>query len=162
MTKKILLSLVTMSILLITFQNFSTSPQEIIVYISNNGNDLNSGQKQTPIKSLSRALQLVKERRLIQDSPARILFENGTYFGEKIIWNSYSAIYQTRFEPASNQFGGVIFDGRLNPNEKLGSTSYFINFNLPRTAITGQKKLQRALLQHVGYDSEYLHRKTWI
>lgn len=122
----------------ILFQNATTDPAGYVIHISPTGNDKFSGTVSDPVKTLSRALALTKYSRSLKDGPVTILFDSGEYYGQQVTWDSFSQVYETRFQPTSGQLGSVILDGRLSPADSLGSSSFLISFKLPNTAMAGQ------------------------
>lgn len=155
-SKKIFL-LVCALVLIIAFQNAGVPEPKLIVHMAVNGSDTNSGlSANAPVKTLKRVLQIVKVARANSDVPVTISFGSGVYFGQQLIWDSFSSIYPTVFEPASGELGDVIFDGRSDAEQTWGSKSYFLSFKHPRGVTAGQRTNVVINKLHIRYYYEIL------
>ena len=149
--------LVCALVLIIAFQNAGVPETKLIVHMAVNGSDTNSGlSANAPVKTLERVLQIVKVARANSDVPVTISFGSGVYFGQQLIWDSFSSIYPTVFEPASGELGDVIFDGRSDAAQTWGSKSYFLSFKHPRGVTAGQRTNVVINKLHIRYYYEIL------
>ena len=107
-------------LILLAVSLFSCQKKAIDIYISPQGNDNNSGSKNQPVQSLSRAQNLTKK--YVGNSPVNVILEDGTYYlSETLVFkpeNSGTEKYPVTWQ-AANEGKAIISGGELlGPNWK--------------------------------------------